>query len=208
MTTLQTDWAAVQTALISWIETATGRSAQWRDDRQYVGDPNPHFLLHIQNIAERGIQHLDYEYDSVNDVVVPRISRLIDVLVEVSCIANNQAAGFLAQQELEKLKVRARMPANQEILEDAGLALMTNTDVGSIPFQHQGRALSQATTTFLFSLHDIFQDSEITDDYIEAVNPDDQNIYISDILRVEPDGVIIFNNFDFWIDEENNFIEY
>lgn len=173
MAIVETDWAELQQAWIKWVEDTTGRCAVWRDDRQYAMGPEPYFLLHLQNIAYTGLPSTTYQYDSVRDVVVPRQSQMVSLLLEISCISNDQCPGFLAQQELARLKIRSRHPVYYSVLEDVCLSLNDYRDIASVPFEHQGRELSQATAEFTFSYQDVYQDSSLTDSYIANVNDTD-----------------------------------
>jgi hypothetical protein len=173
---VETDWSALQAGMIAWVQGCTGRNAYWRDDRQFVGEPDPHFLLHLQNIEEQGTPGIVFDEGvdptTSEPILVPRQQGMLVLTVEIACRSNDQAPGTLAQQEMQKLRSRYAIPGKSQPLDDAGVSFMTSRPVGSVDFEHLGRTLSQANAEFVFSMIYVYRDSEDRADWFESVNSD------------------------------------
>lgn len=163
MAVLRTDWAATKEAIRAWVETLSGVTAYYRDDSIPQHDfSEPIALLHVAAVEEFGVQTVEFERLEVSGVAfaVPRASRLLRVSLDVSVRAGVQIPGQQAEEVLTYAQIRAQV---EEVSSDlpATVALNSAGPITVVPYDQDGWGLSQATSTWILSVRDEWQDTDV-----------------------------------------------
>lgn len=200
MPTIETDWAGIHEAIQAWFETLSSPLANthvyWRDDGlpQYAPGIDANILLHLASIEERGIK--TYRYESTGDpgakFSVPKVTRLLRVVLDVSVQSGWQTPSSLALAIMLQLRTRAALSELHTDLEDYPIAYSNAGPVISVPFESDGYQLSQATSEWILFLHDVYQNSDVSVETIE-------NVYG---VGTPPDDVIV----DPALDDDDNLL--
>ena len=148
------DWAGVQTALKTWFESASGLSADWRDQQRPVRFKARSFLK-IINSSRIGGTELNYEFDGAQPAgqeMVPVITGTIQFTLQCTVVSRSHNPSDDARYYLELARTRLRVPSLQQALQDAGLAIVRSLGVTDLNFTFDNRAESRATMDVIFTL--------------------------------------------------------
>jgi hypothetical protein len=174
---VETDWAAVQEGIRAWIEVLSGLPTYYRNDNvpQHDAEAPAHMLLHIASIEEQGLKTTDYELtgSGLASFAVPRASRLVRMILEVDCQAGWNVPGTLAPTYLARTQLKAQIAELREELEEVDGAFNSAGPITTIDFEQDGWSLSQASSSWVLTFHDTWQDTDVTVETIESVEGED-----------------------------------
>ena len=120
------DWAAIETGLESWFESVTGLRLEWRNDAG-AGRllPKAKAFGQIISVVQEGGNELVYDFDSGEPAgadMIPTVFGKRLVTVQFMVHSRSQKPSDDARFHLEKARNAIRKPSAQKILEDAGIA--------------------------------------------------------------------------------------
>lgn len=127
--TASDNYAAWQTALMTWAETATGLKSQWENERQsqnvlpaFVRFSGPH------QVQELGPDYLTWDFSAPHSAVAGVTGvRIMMILVKV--ISRKQSARDKAGTYLERARMALVLPSTQAALNAAGLAVADRSPI-------------------------------------------------------------------------------
>lgn len=124
------DWASIEAGLESWFETVTGLRLEWRNDRGAGKmSPKPRAFAQIISVVQEGGNELIYDFDGGQPAAEEMVPTVFGKrLVTVSFMVHNRSQKPTedARFYLEKARNATRLPSAQQILTDAGIALVSN----------------------------------------------------------------------------------
>lgn len=166
------DLATIKPALLSWVATATGLEAVWRDDRRpwFPLDASTpgHALLHLFGARSVGVDETRWEHDggapSGEEITPSQVgSRIFTLSIFVQSLSH--VPGEEAHHFLERARVRLRAPSSLEAFQAAGLAIVDSAQLLEIPTEIDDRVVSAAQLDVRFATLSTFDDTPTT--YIE-----------------------------------------
>lgn len=173
MAEASTDWSAVQNALVEWAGYCSGgKPVLWRDATQVLYGNEPVYRLHIGAMESRGLHTVSYDYDADNNLMIPRVNRIVELRLDVTCTIPHQIVGSLSQTLLHRFTMLSETPGANAILSANNIAYSRHEAVTSVEFEVDRRLLSIAATTYSFILHDVFQTTTESEDFFTAVTTD------------------------------------
>lgn len=120
------NWATIEAGLESWFETVTGLRLDWRNDASAGQlNPKPRAFAQILSVVQEGGNELLFDYDADSDSMIPTVFGKRLVTVQFTVHNRSQKPTEDARFYLEKARNATRLPSANEILADAGIAIVS-----------------------------------------------------------------------------------
>ena len=177
--------AIYKTAIKSWVETQSGLTAQWRDERG-GWQAKTRARLHLHTTQAVGVDHIRWEQDTDLDPgedFVPTFSGNREITLSIFVESRDQSGSNVASYYLEKLRTSLRKESVKSTLRTAGLAFSTAEAVVDLTSWVDDRIESKASLDVHFNAVVNETDTDAVDSFVETVeiaaemtNPSDEDV--------------------------------